>query len=128
VLSPADAARTNSHLGFITKKLKINKTQVSFFRLEKKSVDARQRDIKIQLRFIVVVDEPGYSPAKIIFNQQNVSNAKEVAVVGAGPAGLFAALQLIELGFKPVIFERGKDIHERKRDIATIHKKSDNKS
>ncbi len=122
VLSPVDAARTNSHLGFITKKLKINKTQVSFFRLEKKSVDARQREIKVQLRFIVVVDEPGYSPAKILFNQQNISNAKEVAVIGAGPAGLFAALQLIELGLKPVLFERGKDVHERKRDIATIHK------
>lgn len=122
VLSPADASKTNSYLDFAAKKLSINKSQISFIRLEKKSVDARQRDIKVQLRFIVVVDEPDYSPAKIHFNQQNVSNAKEVAIIGAGPAGLFAALQLIEIGLRPIIFERGKDVHERKRDIATIHK------
>ncbi|MBI5540165.1 MAG: NAD(P)/FAD-dependent oxidoreductase [Bacteroidia bacterium] len=125
VLSPSDASKSDSYSDYVAKKLKINKSQISFIRLEKRSVDARQRDIKVQLRFVVVIDEPGYSPEKILFNQQIVENAKEVAIVGAGPAGLFAALQLIELGLKPVIFERGKDVYDRKRDIATMYRNNE---
>jgi len=122
VLSPADALRTESFSEYASKFLKINKSQISFIRLIKRSIDARQHNIKINLRFVVVVDEPGYIPEKILFNKQNVSDSKEITIVGAGPAGIFAALRIIELGLKPIIFERGKDVHERKRDIAIMYK------
>src|SRR6202008_2719132 len=67
------------------------------------------------------VNEP-YIPESYTVNYSNVSNAKPVIIVGAGPAGLFAALQCIELGLKPIILERGKDVKQRRRDLANINK------
>lgn len=122
ILSPVDAQKKDNYPDYASKALKINKNKISFIKLVKQSVDARQRDIKIQLRFVVVIDEPDYKPEKIIFEPENVTNNKEVVIIGAGPAGLFAALRLVELGLKPIIFERGNDVHQRKRDIAEMYK------
>jgi len=121
-LSPVDAQKTDNYTEYASKILKISKNRISYIKLVKHSIDARQRDIKVQLRFVIVIDEPNYKPEKIIFEPKNVTNSKEVAIIGAGPAGLFAALRLIELRLKPIIFERGQDIHQRKRDIATMYK------
>jgi len=88
------------------------------FRLEKRSIDARSRNIKVR-----VVVEPGLAPinrADIAVPTTNVSTAEEVHIIGAGPAGLFAALACIEQGLKPVIFERGKDVRARRRDLVEI--------
>jgi uncharacterized FAD-dependent dehydrogenase len=89
-------------------------------RVLKRSIDARRRLVYINLKLRIFIcekpDEPEYSP--ITYN--DVSKGKPVIVTGAGPAGLFAALRLIELGFRPIVLERGKNVHERKKDIALI--------
>jgi len=93
---------------------------ISFLRIIRKSIDARKRDIIVNLEIEVFsgIDLP--VPAITPFNHQNVEGKPEVIIVGAGPAGLFAALRLIELGIRPVIIERGKDVSARKKDIARI--------
>ena len=98
------------------------------FRVVKRSIDARQKQLKVHLT--VLTDEQGaplpkdapiplYEPPHF----QDVHNAeRSVAIIGAGPAGLFAALTLIEKGIKPIIYERGKEVAERKKDIATLNR------
>lgn len=89
-------------------------------RILKRSIDARQRNIFVNLKVRVYVNE---QPTEDEFEHvvyQDVSNKPQVIVVGAGPGGLFAALRLIELGYRPIVLERGKDVHERKKDLANI--------
>jgi len=89
-------------------------------RILKRSIDARQRVIFINLTLRAFINEtPDKHEYKTII-YQDVSKQKPVIIVGAGPAGLFAALRLIELGMRPIIVERGKNIHDRKKDIAQI--------
>ncbi len=88
----------------------------------KRSIDARGRSIKINLSLLVIVDED-FVEEKIELNYLNVSLAKKSChIIGAGPAGLFAALRCLELGIKPIIIERGKDVKARRRDLAAINK------
>jgi hypothetical protein len=89
-------------------------------RILKRSIDARQRTIFVNLKVRAYVNE---MPAEDEFepvDYQDVSQRPQVIVVGAGPGGLFAALRLIELGCRPIVLERGKDVHERKKDLANI--------
>lgn len=91
------------------------------FKVIKRSIDARKRQVIFNLRVWVHSDEVStqtYQPIQY----PSVVNKTEVAIIGAGPAGLFAALKLIELGFKPVLFERGKDVRARRRDLAALNK------
>lgn len=88
----------------------------------RRSIDARGRNVKINLRVQVYVNQPVPASAIEQPSYRQVHNASEVLVAGAGPAGLFAALRLIELGLKPVILERGKDVRSRRRDLAAINK------
>ena len=108
------------------KKVALQKIGIESFgdfsvRIVRKSVDARGRFPKINLTALVSNKdfETTYSNT---FDYKNVSNAPEVLIVGAGPAGLFAALRLIELGLKPIILERGKEVAERKKDIAQLNR------
>ncbi|MFT5777675.1 MAG: putative FAD-dependent dehydrogenase [Crocinitomicaceae bacterium] len=93
------------------------------FIVAKRSIDARKRQLKMNVSFDVYLE--GEEPDQLNpYIPQNVENAPKVAIIGAGPAGLFAALRAIELGLKPIIFERGKDVRERRRDLAILNKDS----
>jgi uncharacterized FAD-dependent dehydrogenase len=93
---------------------------ISQLRIIRRSVDARKRNIIVNLEIEVFASDDQPAPAIKPYVPQDVTARREVIVVGAGPAGLFAALSLIELGIRPVILERGKDVSSRKKDIALI--------
>ena len=92
------------------------------FRISRKSIDARSRDIKMNL-WLDISKPQENSHWKMEFEFQDVSRCPEVHIIGSGPAGLFAALKCLESGLKPIVFERGKDISERKKDIAQLYRK-----
>jgi len=98
----------------------IDQKEISSLRIIKRSVDARKKNIRVNLTVELVSGNDSSLPELNPFKPQNVSLKKEVIIVGAGPAGLFAALRLIELGIRPVIIERGRDVSSRKKDIARI--------
>jgi len=103
--------------------ISIGEKQISSFVFKKKSIDARKRDIKLFLRYDVYTD--GDKPeddqdAEFLPHWKNAGGEKSVLIIGAGPAGLFAALTLLEAGIKPIIIERGPETSQRKRDIADI--------
>ncbi len=95
-------------------------SHIKGIRILKRSVDARKPDIRINLTVEVLTGDDPVSPQVSPFIPQDVTGRPEVIIAGAGPAGLFAALRLIELGLRPVIIERGKDVSSRKKDIASI--------
>lgn len=120
-VSPQQLEDLDFILGLALKKEKLRKKEIGDWRIRKRSIDARNSRIKINLQIELWLFEelreqiPPYIP-------QKVHNAKKVAIIGAGPAGLYAALRAVEAGFKPVVFERGKDVRERRRDLAIINK------
>ena len=89
-------------------------------RILKRSIDARQRTIFVNLKVRVYVGEEPADDEFVRTEYGDVSDRPQVIVVGAGPGGLFATLRLIELGFRPIVLERGKNVHDRKRDLAEI--------
>ena len=93
---------------------------ISDFRVRKRSIDARQRTVYVLLTLDVFVGEPAPAADYEPVNYASVEGAPSVVVVGAGPGGLFAALRLIELGLRPIVLERGRDVHTRRRDVARI--------
>lgn len=102
-------------------KAKLRAEEVASWRIRKRSIDARKSPVKIalQIEFFNKGEHPNSIPP---FVAQDVSQSKEIAIIGAGPAGLYAALRAIEGGLKPIIFERGKDVRARRRDLAAINK------
>ena len=91
-------------------------------RILRRSIDARQRTIYVNLKVRCYINEQPGKDEYVETRYPDVSDAPQVIVVGAGPGGLFAALRLIELGLRPIVLERGKDVHERKKDLALIAK------
>ena len=89
-------------------------------RILKRSIDARQRTIFVNLKVRIYINELPLDDEYVHTDYPDVSDKPQVIVVGAGPGGLFAALRLIELGLRPIVLERGKDVHERKKDLAAI--------
>jgi len=122
VLSPKQASGEEYYLPLVAKQLKIVPSRITFAKVIGRSIDARGKQVKVGLRLIVTIDESPAPEPKTEFNYSFVANKPVVIVVGAGPGGLFAALKLIEKGLKPIIIERGKDVHSRKVDIASIHR------
>lgn len=96
-------------------------TNLKYFTIRKRSIDARSKYPVFRLKVLLYINEEIVIET-FNFSYKNVSNSKPIIIVGAGPAGMFAALRLIELGIKPIILERGKDIKERRRDLAAINK------
>jgi uncharacterized protein len=106
----------------VSRILSVPETDINSVRVVRRSVDARGRNIKMNLGVEVFIGEAPDLNRSFQFDYKNVVSSEPVIIVGAGPAGLFAALKLIELGLKPILFERGKDVSARKRDIAAIHR------
>ena len=106
----------------LANQLKVGTGDIDHIAILKRSIDARQKAIKINLKVRVYINEPHEDRKIDLPDYQDVSKAQEVIVVGAGPAGLFAALKLIEKGLRPIVIERGKDVRERRRDLAAITK------
>jgi uncharacterized protein len=119
-LKPEEAADENIIRKLAGDKAKTDFSAITTVRIIKRSVDARQRNIKVNLSVEVITGDKSSSLLPSPFTPRNVSEKEQVIIIGAGPAGLFAALRLIELGLCPVIFERGKDVSSRKIDIARI--------
>ena len=119
--SPEEAKDSTFLIKRIAEELNVKNDALFDFRWKKRSIDARKKSIKINCTFEVEINgqltmrEPN-------FDFENVSNSKEVHIIGAGPAGLFAALRALELGLKPIVFERGKDVRNRRRDLALLNK------
>lgn len=114
----------NNHLikEQVAKLIQVTVADIKQISILKRSVDARQKAIKINLKVAIYFHEDHFVEEKIqLPDYKNVSNSQEVIVVGAGPAGLFAALQLIELGLKPIVIERGKGVRGRRRDLKAIN-------
>lgn len=120
--SPADSLSNKRIIRIISEETNIKHSRITGFNILKRSIDARSRQPRVSLQLEVFIDQQ--PTEKTVFDPelQNVSNAPHVVIVGAGPAGLFAAIRFINLGYKPIILERGKDVRSRRRDLAVMNK------
>lgn len=121
-LSPADAAQEQIIRQQAAGKLQVSINRIHATQVIRRSIDARGSQIMMQMQVNVFIDEAFTDAFAFEPKLQNVTNKKTVLIAGAGPAGLYAALTLIEQGFCPVILERGKDVRNRRRDLAAMNK------
>ena len=119
---PQVAANEQSLRLFLADENGFDVRTITAVRILRRSIDARQRTIFVNLKVRVYINEQPEDDAYLPTVYPDVSGGKPVIVVGAGPGGLFAALRLIELGLRPIVLERGKDVHERKKDLSQITK------
>jgi len=122
VLMPEEASDELIIKDYCARQFAVSLDSITSFQILKRSIDARSRQVKIRLLVEIYINE---TPPEVIFSKEqynDVSDKQPVLIIGAGPAGLFAALRLIELGLKPIIIERGKDVRQRRRDLALINK------
>ena len=121
-VSPEIAVNDKLLQEYVAKLIRVSVNEIMHVSILKRSIDARQKAIKMNLKVMLYFQGDEFIEEKIkLPDYKNVSNAQEVIVIGAGPAGLFAALQLIELGLKPIVIERGKDVRGRRRDLKAIN-------
>ena len=122
-LSPKDAADAATIKTELGRHLAVSPNKVKGYHILKKSIDARKQDVKINLKLKAFVDEPFQEIKLPSFGFQNVAHANiRTIIIGAGPAGIFAALELIQRGIKPIIIERGKNVRDRRRDLAALNR------
>ena len=119
---PVVAASENAIKRYLAEEQGIDQRTINSVRVLKKSIDARQRTIFVNLKIRAYINEVPQDDEYEHTEYQNVEGRPQVVVVGEGPGGLFASLRLIELGLRPVVLERGKDVRERKMDLAQITK------
>jgi uncharacterized FAD-dependent dehydrogenase len=104
-----------------SKQLGIDKSEISAVKVLRKSIDARKKDIIFNYKVAVYINEQVPEKSDYIFEYKDVSKAKEIHIIGFGPAGMYAALRCIELGYKPIVLERGKNVQDRRRDLKAIN-------
>uniref|UniRef100_UPI0040265B84 NAD(P)/FAD-dependent oxidoreductase n=1 Tax=Prevotella sp. TaxID=59823 RepID=UPI0040265B84 len=119
---PEQAASEEGIKRYLSKEKGIDVRTLNQVRVLKRSIDARQRTIYVNLKVRAYINEFAQDDQYIHTEYPDVSSRPRVVVVGEGPGGLFASLRLIELGYRPVVLERGKDVHERKKDLSNITK------
>ncbi|WP_410220144.1 NAD(P)/FAD-dependent oxidoreductase [Pedobacter sp.] len=120
-ITPSQIDNADVILKALSKAAKLDTKVITHYKILKRSIDARSRNVVYRLQVLTYINE---TPQVIVEAQKEVkiNPQKKVIIVGAGPAGLFAALQCIENGVKPIIIERGKDVKQRRRDLAAINK------
>jgi len=117
---PQVACSEQNIADYVSRELAIDRRTIKHVRVLKRSIDARQRQVMVNLTLRVYVNEEPTDEAYQRTEYPDVTRGKKVIVVGEGPCGLFAALRLIERGIKPIVIERGKNVRERKVDLAQI--------
>jgi uncharacterized FAD-dependent dehydrogenase len=120
---PSEATSNDSIKNYIAKDLGKKTEEISGYYLLKKSIDARSKTVWINLTVNAFINEPFHQRDLQLFHFEDVNNSsKKSVIIGGGPAGIFAALQLLESGIKPIILERGKEVRERRRDLALLNR------
>lgn len=118
---PAEVQDEQRILSEGAKKLRIPEKRIQGFHVRKRSIDARGRQVLFRMRVVYFIDEPAAVPVYET-KLRSVQDAEPVIIIGAGPAGLFAAYRCLELGLKPIVVERGKQVKDRRRDLAKINR------
>jgi uncharacterized protein len=121
VCSPEQHEDTEALKLIASQALKTPAQQITGIKILKRSIDARGRKVVYRMQVRAYINEPVPQEHQVV-NYPNVKDARPVIIIGAGPAGLFAALQCIKQGMKPIVLERGKDVKQRRRDLANINK------
>ena len=125
-LLPSEAANQTTVKQYIARMEAVDVTDISGYTILKQSIDARGKQSWINLTIQAFIKESYQQRESVVFHFRDISKAqKKVIIIGAGPAGLFAALKLIESGIKPIILERGKDVRARRRDLAALNKEGE---
>ena len=119
-VKPEVAAQEDRLKAYLSDEYGISANEIYGVRILKRSIDARQRQIYVNLKVRAYINEQPKDDEYQHTEYPNVEGKPQVIVVGAGPGGLFAALRLIELGLRPIVLERGKNVHDRKKDLANI--------
>ena len=120
-LAPRIASDAKLYAPIVARELRVKESDIALLRIVKRSVDARRGALKVNLSIEAYIDNEE-QPKPLHFDYPSVEDKAEVIIVGAGPAGLYCALRLIELGLRPILFERGKEVVERGKDIAKIQR------
>ncbi len=101
--------------------LSVNYQEITGIKILRKSIDARKPTIVFNYKLAVYIKEPLPNDSQYVFNYKNVTKGKPIHIIGFGPAGMYAALRCIELGYKPIVLERGKNVKDRRRDLKAIN-------
>lgn len=120
-VTPETAGNSLALKLFLAKNSGISVDEIEHVEILKRSVDARQKQVKINLKVRIYINEKFKEQQLQLPSYKNVISAEEILIIGAGPAGLFAALHCIELGKKPIVLERGKDVRARRRDLKKLN-------
>ncbi len=118
---PETAANSEALKQLVSRKAGIPSKEIRHVEIRKRSIDARQKKVKINLQVQVFVNEDFPGRKITLPPYRDVRNSEEIIIIGAGPAGLFAALRCIELGKRPIVIERGKDVRSRRRDLKKLN-------